>query len=395
MANIVSGVAELFGNGHSLASFEQCYERNYFKERLASAAPESLFSWQTLNEVILRYRVEPPRLRFEHNHKDISSTVFARRRSRRGTLALELSPKGLHEALSSGATLIMDSVQDFSPALENLCFRLAQEFYAQVQTNLYACWGADEGFDVHWDDHDVFIVQVSGRKEWKLYGFAREHPTHVDFHNRNNRPSEPVAIETMIPGDVMYIPRGYWHAARGLGDPTMHLTIGVSQKTGQDFLHWLADLSVDQTLARRNVPLRAGVENLEMHIGSLLHLISDQDVPALASMYRRHLIALSRPPRAFQFPNLGRMADISVDAKYVMTHRLSEVCQGTDEGFTLAFGDLDLGIASSLEPFCRRLAAGESVSVGDTVAMDLLPEEAIRRFLSKMVTLGVIVHADA
>ena len=42
-------------------------------------------------------------------------------------------------------------------------------------------------------------------------------------------------------GDLLYIPRGWWHVAMPLDEPTLHLTVGVNNLTGADFLRWFAD----------------------------------------------------------------------------------------------------------------------------------------------------------
>ncbi|WSC07830.1 cupin domain-containing protein [Streptomyces scopuliridis] len=52
-----------------------------------------------------------------------------------------------------------------------------------VQTNLYASLTAREGFGVHWDDHDVIVIQIDGAKRWKLYGPTRTAPQ-VQGHRR-------------------------------------------------------------------------------------------------------------------------------------------------------------------------------------------------------------------
>ena len=45
-----------------------------------------------------------------------------------------------------------------------------------VNVNLYASWRRDNGFGLHWDDHDVFILQIAGAKDWQIYPDTAPHP---------------------------------------------------------------------------------------------------------------------------------------------------------------------------------------------------------------------------
>jgi hypothetical protein len=60
----------------------------------------------------------------------------------------------------------------------------------------------------------------------------------------------------MRTGDVMHIPRGYWHQAtrtdRGEGY-SLHVTFGFVKRTGVDWLTWLADRSREQQPFRHDL----------------------------------------------------------------------------------------------------------------------------------------------
>ncbi|GAO12981.1 hypothetical protein TPA0598_15_00200 [Streptomyces lydicamycinicus] len=60
----------------------------------------------------------------------------------------------------------------------------------------------------------------------------------------------------MKTGDVMHIPRGYWHQAtrngRGTGQ-SMHMTLGFEKRTGVNWLTWLADWSREDEVFRRDL----------------------------------------------------------------------------------------------------------------------------------------------
>jgi ribosomal protein L16 Arg81 hydroxylase len=232
--------------------------------------------------------------------------VFKERRTRRGRVLQDLDPAAMNEKLRDGATLVLDAANELSPPLQRLCAGLSGELIASCQANLYACWGCSQGFDVHWDDHDLFVVQVQGRKRWAFYGFTREHPSYRDRHAEHRKPEAPIEEIVLEPGDMLYLPRGYWHAAVGTGEPTLHLTIGVTRKTGSDFLHWLADDALSDVLARTDLPLESDDETLGARIRVLLATATGAHAAEdLARRYRRH-VAASIPQRpTLSFPFLG------------------------------------------------------------------------------------------
>jgi len=81
----------------------------------------------------------------------------------------------------------------------------------------------------HYDDVDVFVIQLEGSKTWKLY------KPHVELANEysddlaQDKIGEPVMTVTLKPGDVLYMPRGTIHQAQAESRST-HVTLSTYQK---------------------------------------------------------------------------------------------------------------------------------------------------------------------
>jgi hypothetical protein len=73
----------------------------------------------------------------------------------------------------------------------------------------------------------------------------------------NLEPStELVWSGTMRAGDVMHIPRGWWHQATRTGTGSgfsLHATFGLTRRTGVDWLAWLADQARADELFRHDL----------------------------------------------------------------------------------------------------------------------------------------------
>lgn len=140
--------------------------------------------------------------------------------------------QGLEAVLAdmrAGGTLVLDQLHRSDPHLSLLCRRLAQELGHRFQTNLYLTPPHGKGFTPHWDNHDVFILQVVGSKHWKLEATRREVPDSSRSMGDEGREirGEPISF-TVRQGDLIYIPRGWVHAAECAEEPSLHITLGVT-----------------------------------------------------------------------------------------------------------------------------------------------------------------------
>ena len=97
------------------------------------------------------------------------------------------------------------------------------------------------------------IVQVAGRKRWVLYGDAPVIPG-VATAKADAPAVEPVWDQALEEGDLLYIPRGWRHAAVPLAEPTLHLTLICRNNSGIDFLRWLQEELQVNTLFQQDLP---------------------------------------------------------------------------------------------------------------------------------------------
>jgi hypothetical protein len=150
-------------------------------------------------------------------------------------------PERLAEQLRDGYTLIVDAVDDMTDGVMQLAEEFERLLRESVQVNMYAGWRELLGFHRHCDTHDVIVLQVYGSKKWRIYEGGRPHPLKEDSAANDEVPQKMVWEGVLNDGDVLYIPRGWWHEASGIGEVTLHLTFGIHQRTGVNLLHWMAD----------------------------------------------------------------------------------------------------------------------------------------------------------
>jgi Cupin superfamily protein len=93
------------------------------------------------------------------------------------------------------------------------------------------------GFDVHFDPCSVFVVQLEGRKHWKVWDQFSYHPNQTMSRTVRLEELGAAAIDVVLePGDVLYLPSGFPHGARCLAEHSCHISFSLYPiKTGAVF----------------------------------------------------------------------------------------------------------------------------------------------------------------
>lgn len=119
---------------------------------------------------------------------------------------------------ADGATVVFQGLHRYWPPLTRLIAELELDLGHPCQANAYLTPVGAQGFEVHQDTHDVFVLQTAGAKQWEVHG--------------QDGLEEPVLEEPVLEaGHVMYMPTGTPHAARTQDTISLHITIGINQLT--------------------------------------------------------------------------------------------------------------------------------------------------------------------
>lgn len=157
----------------------------------------------------------------------------------------------------AGASLVVSQFHETHPPLGRFCRGLEKLFLHAVQANIYLTPPAAQGFRTHYDTHDVLVLQVEGRKRWRVWDGERvERPTRRTPWPGNMEPLGEPRIVAMRPGDALYIPRGVMHdAATEGGEASLHVTVGLLEASWAQGLRLLLDAAeADDAALRESVP---------------------------------------------------------------------------------------------------------------------------------------------
>ncbi|AHF17032.1 cupin domain-containing protein [Niabella soli] len=178
---------------------------------------------------------------------------------------------------NDGATLVVQAGQRYFDHLSACCMELSRRFNAPVQANLYLTPNKSQGFNPHWDTHDVFVLQLSGTKTWHLYGFEKELPTKSQGFVSNDYSKQPLQTIQLAPGDFLYVPRGYVHDAVADDGISAHITIGILSFTWVRYFAELFGQLENEKTFREAIPFwRSDIESIVKEKTALLKNTIDQ-----------------------------------------------------------------------------------------------------------------------
>jgi len=238
-----------------------------------------LLPWDVVNDILFQQQPDDRRFKVAKDGKAIRLENFVKTNpplQNRGKVGghRSLNIFNLIRALREGATLIIDRVDQMHAPIAALCRTLERELCDIVDAGVYAAWHQSRGLETHWDDCDVFVVQVSGRKSWRIFGPGRRFPITKDRELPLTPPEDPHWAGELSSGDLLYIPRGWWHDAVALGEPTLHLTLGVRREIGLDFVNYLLTRLGGYEVARADLPRFASPEEQKQYISTLREAIA-------------------------------------------------------------------------------------------------------------------------
>jgi hypothetical protein len=334
-----------------------------------------LLSEQAVDELVSERGLRTPFLRVAKDGTTLPTRDFTAPGGVGAGIADQLSDHQLAALFASGATLVLQALHRVWPPLIDFCQELAADLGHPVQANAYVTPPQSRGFDSHYDVHDVFVLQVAGRKRWLIH--APVHPLPLRDQPWTDRRDavaaaasrEPVIDTVLEPGDALYLPRGYLHSATALGGSTVHLTLGVHAWTRHAVAEELSALVLerlaDDEEVRASLPLGTDLDgqalDLALVSGKLARLVEELDPDEVGARLRARRRTSQRAAPIGPLAQ-HRLATSLDDATRVRLRRHVDARLEADR-LTSRAGTVPVDQAPP--ELVHRLLAGETVRAGD------------------------------
>ena len=353
-----------------------------------AAAFADLFSLGDVDHILSSTTPRYPAFRMVKDGRQLDRRSYTRPGQVGGQPVDDLAdPRRIYELFDGGATIVLQSLHRFWPPLTRLGRDLELALTHPVQVNAYITPPASQGLGVHHDEHDVFVLQVYGRKRW-------------DVHDPDGNPADRLIVAELAPGDCLYIPQRFPHAARTAATASVHLTVGVVPTTWADAIRREVIWAVQDALSREPLPagyaadpdtLTAAVAE---QLGEIRRRLDKLDPGALAEAAADRFWS-SRPPHlSGQLQQLLALQEIGDDT--VVQKRPGAVCRlrQREDRLEVLLDDRTLYMPARLAPAMRAILASERLAVGDLAGhLDppsrlVLVRRLIREGLLEAVPLG-------
>lgn len=216
-------------------------------------------------------------------------------------------PGRVAEEFHAGATIVLQALHLHWPAAASYCRGLEAVLGCPVQANAYWTPGSAQGFGVHHDTHDVFVLQMAGTKRWRVYEPVLELPLKDQrWTPELGDPGPPVLDFELRPGDTLYLPRGWPHEAQTSREASLHLTVGLHPVTVMEAVRDALEACADDLEFRRALrPDGTLPDDVVDRLAARL------EAGAVAGRARRRFLASRRPILADQITQLEALEELT------------------------------------------------------------------------------------
>jgi len=231
--------------------FEDINEKTFLLKK--SAVDTSSFGWSNIDQALFCWDVDVGDIKIYKNGV-IEHSEFLESYSDYGDLKLRIKKNAFYRHLMDGSSISFRKFHSKDVFSNKLAMEVSRFTRANTFVNAYAAIGGEGTFQKHYDRHDVFAIQLIGKKRWKLYkpSFEKPLPQHKSKPLLPGSPNEPILDVILEEGDLLYIPRGMWHEAIPLDNQeSFHLAIGTYPLKMVDFCEWIIKNKLHENLLGR------------------------------------------------------------------------------------------------------------------------------------------------
>ena len=360
-----------------------------------------VFCDATMDRILSSVTIQPLDFEVIQDGVPVAHEAFSYARTlRKGEPELAVDLQELYARYDRGATIYIDRVDHYDQPIADLCAQIRHLFKStNIKASSFATPAGSQAFRAHFDTQDVYVLQISGRKKWRLYEPTVELSAPFQEHPIDGDDPPPLMDELVLePGDLLYFPRGVVHEALTVdGTPSLHVTISHTMHTWFDCVGRMIDLAGERD-ARYDAPiplriLEAGVAEPELErivatrTADLMRGLADQ-VALEARRVMATAFARSRRP---MFEGTLACLDARAPGEDYRVRPLLEF-EIVDRGdrVELVFARTELRYPSHYAATLRRIAAGERFAAPDLTDLD---GESALALVRELLVQGFLVTA--
>jgi hypothetical protein len=260
----------------------------------AASATCSLLSFQIIDDWIRYRQVRYPQFQVNRPTGGVPPTAFTETRkylalSMMGSPVTEL----IAEQLEGGATLRFVDIEDWYPPVTEICVALGATLNCISRAYAFYTPPGDDGVHAHWDDADIFAIQVDGSKTWRLWDV----PEIEEWPESQTLDGDRVPDKTveLHPGEGLYIPAGMGHQAVAGPEGSLHMSIALRPPTHREIADMWAAVILGSVPAGARLPVvgdrEARIREILDHVQAAAQKVDPAGIIARANRVEERLVS--------------------------------------------------------------------------------------------------------
>jgi ribosomal protein L16 Arg81 hydroxylase len=246
--------------------FAEYHDRQPLHLRGAAGKFASVLSWRGINRLLdMTHIWSSHSLQLMMDGVAVPPEQYCNRATGRDNQpVLQPDAAKLRGWVERGASLVMNDVDSLTPGLSGVSEALEGAGLGKAQANVYVSFQSHKAFPAHYDTHDVWAVQVEGEKTWNIWEGRADYPLpHPIFRNLGQAHHEGAKGKlrervVLRAGDLLYLPRGWYHDALAEAPASVHISYGVHAPLGMDLVSILLERALYDSEFRKPLPRQDG-----------------------------------------------------------------------------------------------------------------------------------------
>jgi lysine-specific demethylase/histidyl-hydroxylase NO66 len=343
-----------------------------------------LLSPADADELLSRRGLRTPFLRVAKDGELVPASRYTGSGGAGAEVADQVLDERVLQLYADGATLVLQGLHRLWPPLIEFTRELGVDLMQPLQVNAYLTPPGNQGFATHYDTHDVFVLQVDGRKHWRIHRPVLPDP--LERQPWGGRADEVAATAngsaeidtTLEPGDALYLPRGWLHSAQAHGESSLHLTVGVRALTRYALVEALLRLAAEDRRLRTGLPYGLDVADPDQIAGELAQTVAalrdwlpTVAPAAVAALLRERAWPAARPAPLRPLAQAAALAELDANTRIAPRAglRWTLVDDGPDR-VALQTVDRTLNMPRQCATAVRALLSAGVIRVGELPGLD-------------------------
>ncbi len=240
---MIATLAELIAPLGEAEFLDRLRRREIFFQRGKNKARfAGLIDWPALRAVVVSGDHPLEEIRVQRETVKVAPLLYVERG--------RIVPGKLDALLHAGVSVIVETFERHIPALNALCRNISAHTGERVLVNAFATTGPGGALRTHYDEEDALMLQIEGSKRWQIFGPAVADP--VKGMTKPAAPGgAPLLDQVLEPGDLLFVPAGYWHHCENGPGRSLHLVVSLVPAVALYALRVLVQRLAEDPLFRR------------------------------------------------------------------------------------------------------------------------------------------------